>query len=96
LRFERGIVFHVAEDNVRMDVRVEVCDTVLLQLVLERGLVLTGWIVATSASETVGSVTVDILVSVSATVEIRVEIEGIGDIFAVGDTVVVVCSIAES
>lgn len=79
----------VTKHYIRMLVGIKVVNTVLRQLILECSLVLPGLITLASAFGPISAVAVDVHVIVSATIALRVEIDGVVDVAAVGEGAVV-------
>lgn len=79
-----------------MQIRIQVFNPVLAELILERCLALSGLVGSAVTAFVVQSVTVDVHVVVLAAVGGAVEVDGVGDVSAVGKGVGAVDAVAEA
>lgn len=90
------IEVRVAEHDIGVQIRIQVFDPVLAELVLERCLALSGLVGSAVTAFVVQSVTVDVHVVVLAAVGGAVQVDSVGDVSAVGKGVGAVDAVAEA
>jgi hypothetical protein len=90
------IEVRVSKHHIRMLVRIQILNPVLTHLILERGLALSCLIGPTVTPFVVQSVAVNVHVVVLAAVGCAVQVNGIGDVAAVGESVLASNSISEA